>query len=316
MSQAFTVSVVIPCWNAERWIEDALRSVAAQRHAPLEVIVIDDASTDRSIERVRASGVPVVLVQGPGGNAAIARNLGIEAARGDWIAFLDADDVWDPDHLARAKELLEGGPDVAYMSNHRWMEVTGQVIPMPPTLAHRIRTGVGVAPASFVEALAAGFHFGHSTVLVRRARTRDVGMFDPSQRKRHDIDHWLRVLEGRTWAYCAEPTATYRITPGGISQDIVGCELFYLRALLKNAAPYRHSAAMTALIRTSAQRAMSLSFADGTAAQFREARALAWAHLAPGYRAFYRASALCPGAFRAAIRTKRRVLGLPARVNA
>lgn len=312
---AFSVSVVIPCRNAERWIEDTLRSVAAQRQAALEVIVIDDASTDRTVERVRATGVPVTLLAGPGGNAAVARNLGIAAARGDWIAFLDADDLWDRDHLARARDLLAGGRDVAYMANHRWMEATGRVIPMPPSLAHRLETGTGLTPVLFVEALAAGFHFGHSTVLVRRDRSREVGMFDPTQRKRHDIDHWLRVVEGRTWAYCAQPTASYRITPGGISRDIVGCELYYLRALLKNAGPYRGSAAMTGLIRTSAQRAMSLSFVDGTEEQFRDARALSWAHLAPGYRAFYRASRLCPGAFRAAIRTKRRVLGLPATVN-
>lgn len=313
---AFSVSVVIPCRNAERWIEDTLRSVAAQRHPALEVIVIDDASTDRTTERVRASGVPVVLLTGPGGNAAVARNLGIEAARGDWIAFLDADDLWDPDHLARAKDLLGIGRDVAYMANHRWMEVTGRVVPMPPTLAHRLPTSTGLTPACFVDVLAAGFHFGHSTVLVRRERTVEVGMFDASQRKRHDIDHWLRVLEGRTWAYCAEPTTSYRLTPGSISQDVVGCELYYLRALLKNAGPYRDSAAMTQLIRTSAQRAMSLSFVDGTEQQFRDTRSLAWAYLAPGYRAFYRASRLCPCAFRAAIRTKRRVLGLPPRVNA
>lgn len=311
-----SVSVVIPCHNAESWISASLNSVAAQTHQALEVIVIDDASTDRSVERIQASGLPVTLLRGPGGNAARARNMGLRAARGDWIAFLDADDVWDPEHLARARALLEGHDDVAYMANHAWMDPDGRPLPMPPGLVHRIPTGRGLPAGRFAEVLADGFHFGHSTVLVRRERSLGVGGFDETQVKRHDIDHWLRVLRGGTWAYEATPSARYRVGhPGGISRDVVGCELYYLRALTLNQAAGFGGPAMDELVKTSARRAMALSFADGDREQFRQAQALAWPHLPRGFRVFYRASALWPRLFQAAIRLKRRAQGLPPRVT-
>lgn len=301
------MSVVIPCHDAEPWIEAALRSVAAQRCAPVEVIVVDDASTDGSIDRVRASSLPVTLLRAPGGNAARARNVGIRAARGEWVAFLDADDVWYPDHLARARERLEGGEDVAFMANHDWIDLEGRRLEMPPTLRHRLASAKGLPASRFVEVLAGGFHFGHSTVLVRRDRSLEVGGFDVRQVRRHDIDHWLRALRGRTWAYSAEAAAGYRMGTGGISGDVVTCELYWLQALSRNRDEGYAQPAMDALIRTAARRAMSLAFVDGGPDDLRRARLLAWPHLTRGYRAFYRAAAIFPPAFRDAVRLKRRV---------
>src|SRR5262245_6150649 len=122
------ISVIIPCHNAGRWIADTLRSVAAQTYPAHEVIVIDDASTDNSIAEVGRSGVPVTLLHVVARNAAAARNAGIEAASGDWIALLDADDVWYPNHLARAVELLSNSDDVALMCNHDWIGLDGELL--------------------------------------------------------------------------------------------------------------------------------------------------------------------------------------------
>src|SRR5437660_9457805 len=100
------VSVIMPCHNAGPWIGDALRSVAAQSLPAHEILVIDDRSSDDSVAQIERSGVPVKLLRSDAGNAAATRNVGIEAATGDWLALLDADDVWYPNHLARAAELL------------------------------------------------------------------------------------------------------------------------------------------------------------------------------------------------------------------
>lgn len=305
---SFDVSVVIPCKNAERWIDAALASVAAQRLAPIETLVVDDGSTDRSLEVVRRWGGATVLTSTGPGNAARARNVGIQAARGEWVAFLDADDVWYPDHLARAAARL-GAADAGYMANHDWLDQGGWPVPMPIGFHHDLASGAGLAPEVFVDALSRGFHFGHSTVVVRRSRTLAVGGFDESQVRRHDLDHWLRVLRGRTWAYDREPSAGYRLGTGGISMDVLACELYYLRALVRNREGFP-TAAMDRLLATSAQRAMSLSFVNGTPEQQREARALGWSFLHPGYRAFYRLSDLWAGPLRQAIRVKRSVRAL------
>src|SRR5262249_47926929 len=115
------ISVIIPCHNAGSWIATALRSVAQQIYRPREIIVVDDASNDDSLMQIEQSGVPVKLVRVDACNAAVARNAGIEVAKSDWIALLDADDVWYPNHLARAAKLLHKTNDVAFISNHDWI---------------------------------------------------------------------------------------------------------------------------------------------------------------------------------------------------
>lgn len=302
------ISVIIPCRNAGRWIGQALRSVAGQTYAAAEIIVIDDDSTDDSREQIRASGVAVHLLQAEVHNAASARNLGIEAATGDWIALLDADDVWHANHLERAALLLENSDDVALIGNNDFIDAQGRLLPRPPGFTCRITTPSAHLPAlEFVELLANGFHFGHSTVLYRHQRLIECGLFDPQQIRRHDIDLFLRAIHNHTWAYDCVPSIKYRIdTPGSISQDLVKCEYYWLRALLKNSGHYP-SSWMDQLINTSARRGMGLAFVDGSAAEQKQIKQLAWPHLHRSFRLFYRCAAICPPLFRSILRCRRRI---------
>jgi glycosyltransferase involved in cell wall biosynthesis len=105
-------SVIIPCRNAERTVGDAVRSALDQTEPPLEVIVVDDASDDRSADAARAAGARV-LRNSRRRNAGGARNVGMEAARGDAFAFLDADAVAPSDWLERARRIFQSDPQVA-----------------------------------------------------------------------------------------------------------------------------------------------------------------------------------------------------------
>ena len=125
------VSVVIPCHNAGRWIAGALRSAAQQTCPAHEIIVVDDSSSDNSLAEIEASGVDVKLLRVNARNAAAARNAGIEAASGDWIALLDADDVWYPNHLGSCRRAPCATEDVAFMSNHDWIGLDGEFLPIP-----------------------------------------------------------------------------------------------------------------------------------------------------------------------------------------
>ena len=104
------ISVVIPCRNGAEFLGEALDSVRAQTLAPLEVIVVDDRSSDASAEVARAHGATVLRTAEPGGTA-VARNLGWRHARGELIAFLDADDRWRPRHLEVVSGLLASAPE-------------------------------------------------------------------------------------------------------------------------------------------------------------------------------------------------------------
>jgi glycosyltransferase involved in cell wall biosynthesis len=105
-----TISVIIPVWNGARFLEEALSSIIGQTLPCSEILVVDDASDDASAEIAARTGAPVrVISRTARGGPAVARNTGIQAARGDVLAFLDADDLWLPDKLAwQAQEIAAG----------------------------------------------------------------------------------------------------------------------------------------------------------------------------------------------------------------
>ena len=105
-----TVSVIIPAYNGAAYIARAVASALAQTHQPLEILVVDDGSTDRTADIVAAMPAPVRLIRKKNGGPASARNLGAREAKGNWLALLDADDLWRPEKLA-AQLLLGAAPE-------------------------------------------------------------------------------------------------------------------------------------------------------------------------------------------------------------
>ena len=95
------VSVVIPVCNAEQYLEDTLKSVFAQTYPHIEIIAVDDGSKDRSVDILESYSDRLVLIKQKNSSAAAARNRGVREAKGKWIAFLDADDLWSPDKIQR-----------------------------------------------------------------------------------------------------------------------------------------------------------------------------------------------------------------------
>jgi LmbE family N-acetylglucosaminyl deacetylase len=230
-------------------------------------------------------------------------------ATGDWIAFLDADDVWYPDHLARAAELLEESGDAAFMSNHDWISLKGEPIPIPPE--HRCRLPKptsGMSVADYFRLVNEAFHFGHCTVVYRRDRVVAVGMFDVSQKRRHDVDLWLRVISGHTWTYDTVKGAGYREgTPGSISKAELECDYFHLRCLTKNL-PLIDGPEFRERLAKSSRRAMGRAFTDGSSEHFAAIRELAWPHLPTRLRASYTLGSFAPAALRWLVTAKRRVV--------
>src|SRR5262245_50054747 len=302
------ISVIMPCYNTGRWVATALRSAAQQTYPVHEIIVIDDDSTDNSRAVVEQSGVPVKLLHVSARNAAVARNAGIDAASGDWIALLDADDVWYENHLARAAALLSKTNDVAFMSDHDWIGLQGELLPVPEGFRCKLTapcSGMDVEQFFHSEN---GFHFGHSTVLYRLDRVRAVGMFDPSQRRRHDSDLWIRMIADQSWTYDTVKSVGYREnTPGSISKAEAECDYFYLRALVKNHDRVRSSVYRRHLTRE-ARRAMGIAFVDGSSEHYALIHDLAWWHLSAKYRCFYRCASAWPSLARGLIRTKRWIM--------
>jgi glycosyltransferase involved in cell wall biosynthesis len=299
-----TVSVVIPCHNAGRWIGESLRSVAAQTRFPHEIIVVNDASTDDSVEQIWQSRVKVQLIQVNFHNAAAARNAAIEVASGDWIALLDADDVWDPNHLERAADVLAHSNDVAYRALCDEMTVDGirTKVTKPQPIG---TTRSGFSHSEYIEFENRELYFGHSSCVIRRDRLRAIGGYDLEQIRRHDIDMWLRLIYNQTWSWDVVPTVAYRVdTPGSICRNYSECEYYYLKALIRNEHAYP-GAAMDALLTKSARKVMTLGFVDVATNSSQSYRELARPYLPPHVRMAYSCAGLAPQFARWLIRLKR-----------
>ena len=123
------ISIVIPLWNKAPYVGRCLDSVAAQTYRDFEAVVVDDGSTDDGPERVAAyADGRIRLVRQPNGGVAVARNRGVSEARGEWVAFLDADDEWAPDHLATLVDLMARYPHCGMVSASYWLhhDATGR----------------------------------------------------------------------------------------------------------------------------------------------------------------------------------------------
>ncbi len=215
------VSVIIPLHNGERHLADALASVAAQTHLEVECIVVDDGSTDGS-PRVARAAAGVRYVRQPNAGVAAARNTGLALARGAYVAFLDQDDRFHPEKLARQVEALAGasGAGLCIVREQVVCE-DGQAYPdwLPASTAPRDHL-------SFVP----------GTWLVRRAVFNQVGFFDVSYCTGSDTDWMLRSREsGVPHCLVEEPLLIRRVHAGNHSHQTTVLRADFMRALRESA---------------------------------------------------------------------------------
>ncbi|MGL6097742.1 MAG: glycosyltransferase family 2 protein, partial [Fimbriiglobus sp.] len=132
-----TVSVVIPCYNGAEFLPETLRSVLAQTVPVHEILVIDDGSTDDSAAVAEGFGPPVRVIRQPNQGESVARNRGIDEATGEWVAFLDADDLWEPTKTERQLAVLATSNAKAVCCGYYWFEQTGVRMEILPPEPHR-----------------------------------------------------------------------------------------------------------------------------------------------------------------------------------
>jgi glycosyltransferase involved in cell wall biosynthesis len=221
------ISVVVPCYNAEPYVVASLRSVLAQQASgepDLEVIVVDDGSRDGSVAAIRAAQLPVTIVEQANAGVAAARNAGIARARGRYVAFIDADDIWLPGKLQAQRSLLAQNPGarMCYTAWQTWPSLD----PEPP--AELLATLGRQASDTQRWAGASGWIYGEllqdcvvwtSTVLAERTLLEEAGGFDPSLRIGEDYDLWLRLSRVTPIPRVAAPLALYRLHPASTTRS-------------------------------------------------------------------------------------------------
>jgi glycosyltransferase involved in cell wall biosynthesis len=178
-SSRMRISAIIPCHDGERYVAEAIRSALAQTLDPIEVIVVDDGSTDGTPAAVAAFGDAVRYQRMPHGGAAAARNRGVELATGDAIAFLDADDLWTEGALPRLAAAMAAEPSAGMVLGRMEQFVS-------PALPETDRNRFQFSPDPVAARMC-------GTVLIRRPDFDRVGGFSPRLASGEFIDWYLRA---------------------------------------------------------------------------------------------------------------------------
>ena len=232
MRDSARVSVVMPVHNGERYIEQTLRSVLASNLRELEIIVVDDGSSDRSSDIVRRIGDPriALLQQSASGGPSRPRNVGIAHARAAYIAFVDADDLIKTDKLSSAAAALDAHPQAGFaFTDFEHIDAEGHVLD-PSAAAHKLAScaiqseAVGsswrLIPRQELErGLLRRNFIGTSGVVVRQSVLARVGGFDESLAYSEDLDLWFRLAHHCAALYRETVGHSYRLAPGSLTYE-------------------------------------------------------------------------------------------------
>lgn len=207
------VSVIIPTYNRAEWLRQALESVFVQTWRDFEVIVVDDGSTDSSEQVVADCGDRVQYIRQENGGAANARNRGVTAARGEWIAFLDSDDLWLPHKLDRCMDRIRRDSKTVFVF-HPMVEIdeNGGVV-----------RGRSKRPAEgrVLDRLFAHCFVHTPTVVVRRDVLDEAGGFDPALEVCEDYALWIRIASKHPFTLVDEPLARRRLHEDRLSKSVM-----------------------------------------------------------------------------------------------
>jgi len=229
------ISVIIPLYNKEKYVAETINSVLAQSYTNFEVVIVNDGSTDGSLAVASTFSDPrikVITIDNAG--VSVARNTGIKSAKHDWVAFLDADDWWDPSFLEEMIKAIEGYPEHKLFASGRSRVFQGII----ERYRNKYLPGDGETKViNYYKVISRFLPMVHSSnVVIKRSHIDNVGLFRPGQRQHEDHDLWLRLAVNEPVVFVNKELSYYRKTDENTaSQGVYPVSDFsiYLRTLLE-----------------------------------------------------------------------------------
>ncbi len=226
------VTIIMPVYNAGTYLRISLDSILSQSYQNFEIIAVDDGSTDNSCEILSSYGDRVTRISQPNKGPSSARNTGIRKANGEYIAFLDADDLWMPTKLEMQVRFLEENPDVEFVytdffiidsagthiGNIHFEEILDQQELINTMLVRNVMNGA------------------NSSSLMKKICFDKAGYFDETMKGCEDRDMWMRIARNCTVRVIQEPLMQYRFHPSNAHKNIPMMQQGQQRFLQKNAA--------------------------------------------------------------------------------
>ncbi|MGL5084037.1 MAG: glycosyltransferase [Microcoleaceae cyanobacterium] len=221
------ISVIVPVYNAEKTIQETVESVLSQAFADFELIVINDGSNDATLDILNQIADPRLTVFSyPNAGLATSRNRGIVRSSGEFIAFIDADDLWTSDKLTTQWQALNHHPDftVAYS----WTDYIDEK-------SQFLRRGgrLSVEGDAYPYLLLNNILENGSSPLIRRQAFEEVGMFDESLKAAEDWDMWIRLAAKYSFITVPQPQILYRVSNTSMSTNVVRQEVETLKVIQK-----------------------------------------------------------------------------------
>ena len=225
-----TVSVVIPAYNHGAYLAQTINSALAQTWRDFEVVVVDDGSKDNTPEVAASFASAIRFIRQENRGMAGSRNTGISQARGEFVAFLDDDDLWEPEYLAHVIPALQQDPTAgACRAGFQIMDGAGTRLPQ--------QTNLEVAPDRMYDRLIDGGFFPPCTVTVRKSAFETLGVFDTNLQGLADWDMWLRISKAYRYLSLPDTLVLYRVHGGGLSSNVEHMFEDHLRAITKHFGP-------------------------------------------------------------------------------
>jgi glycosyltransferase involved in cell wall biosynthesis len=206
------VSVIIPAYNQAQYLASAIQSVLAQTHHNFEIIVIDDGSTDNTPAVAQQFGNAIRYIRQENHGLSSARNTGIRATRGEFIGFLDSDDLWEPDFLSTTVSVLQADHTLAGVyTGVRHIDENGADL---PAVSRRV-----VSPQNLYWVLVRANFVIPCSVLIRLTVLDEIGLFDERLIACEDWDLWLRISREHKMKGLSVPLAKYRLHKKTMTED-------------------------------------------------------------------------------------------------
>jgi glycosyltransferase involved in cell wall biosynthesis len=206
------VSVVIPAYNSIAYLPETIASVLQQTFTDFEILIVDDGSTDQTVAWAnQITDSRVQVIPQPNQGVSVARNTGILHAQGDYVAFLDADDLWEANKLEQQVRYLDTHPDIGWV--HSWVSlIDAQSQPVGKLLS-------SLAEGQIWKTLIVRNTIACCSVMVRRSCFSIAGLFDPQIRSAEDWELWIRLAFHYPIGLIKEPLARYRVLPTSKSKN-------------------------------------------------------------------------------------------------
>jgi glycosyltransferase involved in cell wall biosynthesis len=223
-----TISIITPTYNAEKTIAQTIQSVLEQTYTDFELLIINDGSTDRTLDIISTFEDPRIQVFSyPNAGHSISRNRGLEKASGDYISFLDADDIWVPQKLEAQLKALQMNTSAAFVySWSNFIAENGDFL----RKGHYFRAEGNV----YLKLLVRNFIENGSNPLIRKQVFTTVGVFNPTLKAAPDWDMWLRIAKEYEFICVPEAQILYRESAQSVSSNLERMEASGLQIIAEN----------------------------------------------------------------------------------